>query len=109
VGTSKITASPLPAFASQTFDGRSGSAPRRHGVMSHGIDAELCAAREMSVVGDVLAETVGEFPPRQRKPVAVDEGIDSCTSTTDRDGRSWGIGYAGQTWHGDKQGSQSLC
>jgi outer membrane protein assembly factor BamB len=67
------------------------------------------ASRKISAVSDVLAEAVGKFPPRQRKPVAVDEGVDSRASTTDSHGRSGWIGGAGQTWHGDKQGSQPLC
>ncbi|TXS71184.1 hypothetical protein EAO69_22760 [Streptomyces sp. me109] len=62
-----------------------------------------------SAVGDVLAEAVGELPPRQGEPVTVHERVDRGAATADSDGRPGRVRGAGQSRYGDKQGSESLC
>src|SRR5690606_34101082 len=61
-----------------------------------------------SAIRDVLAQAVGELPPRQREPVALDEGVDGGSPATDGDGRARRVGGAGQSRHGDQQRPQSL-
>ncbi len=60
-----------------------------------------------SGLGGVLGTALGELPPGKGEPVSVDETIDGRPPAADRHGGPGRVGGAGQSGHGDEQGSEA--